>query len=35
MIREDVFSRYCVQDAEGVMSGFVAVIPTMEEDCDC
>lgn len=35
MIRQDMFSRYCVQDAKGIMSGFVAAIPTMEEDCDC
>lgn len=35
VIRQDMFSRYCVQDAEGVMSGFVAVLLTMGKDCDC
>lgn len=32
MIRQDMFSRYCVQDAEGIMSGFVTVIPTKKEN---
>lgn len=32
MIRLDMFSRYCVQDAEGIMSGFVTVIPTKKEN---
>lgn len=27
-----MYFRYCIQDAEGIMSGFVAEIPTMEED---
>lgn len=35
MFGKDMFSGYGVKDAEHMMSGFVAAIQTMGEDCEC